>query len=164
LVVVPNALGQRGAAVLKDAAVRAKLSLVDSPLTNPFDEEAYRRAIAALVQARAEALYVGDQYENWTNRRVIVELAEKHRLPTIFAYGVQDSVQIGGLMTYSPDWENQFRIAARQIDQILKGTKPGDIPFYQAREFHLAINLKTARALDIEIPNSILAQADEVIE
>jgi putative tryptophan/tyrosine transport system substrate-binding protein len=164
LLIVPNALGQRGVAVLKDAADKAKLALVDSPLMNPFDEEAYRRAIASLVQAGAEAVYVGDQYENWTNRRVIVELAEKYRLATIFAYGVQDSVQIGGLMTYSPDWLDQFRQGARQIDQILKGTKPGDIPFYQARKYSLAINLKTAKTLGIEIPNSILAQADEVIE
>jgi putative tryptophan/tyrosine transport system substrate-binding protein len=116
------------------------------------------------VQAGTEAIYVGDQYENWSNRRVIVELAEKHRLPTIFAYGVEDSIQIGGLMTYSPDWLDQFRHGAQQIDQILKGTKAGDIPFYQSRKYTLAINLKTARALGIEIPNSILALADEVIE
>jgi putative ABC transport system substrate-binding protein len=164
LLIVPNPLGQRATALLKEGAQQIGLSLIDSPLASPFNENEYRRAITALVQNGAEAVYVGDQYENYSNRRVIIELANQHRLPSIFAYGLQDTVQIGGLMTYSPDWEDQFRQAAQQIDQILRGTSPGDIPFVQTRKFALGINLKTARALGIEIPNSILAQADEVIE
>jgi putative ABC transport system substrate-binding protein len=164
LLIVPNPLGHRATTLLREAAQRIGLSLIASPLASPFDEHAYRRAITALLRNGAEAVYVGDQYENYVHRRVIIELTNQHRLPSIFAFRLQDTVQIGGLITYSPDWDDQFRQAAQQIEQILRGTSPGDIPFVQARKFELGINLKTAKALGIEIPNSILAQADEVIE
>ena len=162
LLILPDSLGQRGTAVLKEAAEKIGLSLVDSRLASPLDDAAYRRAFATMVQGGAEAVYVAAQAQHVTNRRVIVELAEQHSLPAIFANPVY--VELGGLMAYSPDWADQFRHGAQQIDQILKGTMPGDIPFYQGRKFELMINLKTAKALGIEIPNSILAQADEVIE
>jgi putative ABC transport system substrate-binding protein len=162
LLIVPDSLGQRGTAVLKEAAEKIGLSLVDSGLASPLDDAAYRRAFATMVQGGAEAVYVPTQAQHVTNRRVIVELAEQHRLPAIFGNPVY--VELGGLMAYSPDWAEFFRHGAQQIDQILKGTMPGDIPFYQGRKFELMINLKTAKALGIEIPNSILAQADEVIE
>jgi putative ABC transport system substrate-binding protein len=162
LLIVPSSLGQRGTAVLKEAAEKIGLSLVDSRLASPLDDAAYRRAFATMAQAGAEAVYVAGQAEHVANRRVIVELAEQHSLPAIFANPAY--VEIGGLMAYSPDYADEFRHGAQQIDQILKGTKPGDIPFYQGRKFELIINLKTAKALGIEIPNSILAQADEVIE
>jgi putative ABC transport system substrate-binding protein len=164
LLIVPNPLGQRATTLLKEWAQQIGLSLIDSPLASPFNENTYRQAIAALVQSGAEAVYVGDQYENYANRRVIIELTNQHRLPSIFGFTLQESVQIGGLMTYSPDWDDELHQAAQQIDQILRGTSPGDIPFVQARKFELGINLKTAKALGLEIPTSLLAQADEVIE
>ena len=83
-------------------------------------------------------------------------------MPAIYPY--HDYVDVGGLMAYAADVPDIFLHAANEIAEILKGTKPGDIPFYQARKFNLVINLKTVKALGIEIPVSLLARADEVIE
>jgi putative ABC transport system substrate-binding protein len=154
--------GQHGVAVVKEAADKVGLLLVGSLLESPFDEATYRRAFAAIVREGAEAIYTGEQQENWTNRRLIVELADQHRLPAM--YSNNELVRMGGLMAYTADWPEVLRQAADQIDQIFKGAKPSDIPWYQSNTFHLAVNLKTAKTLGIEIPNSLLAQADEVIE
>jgi putative ABC transport system substrate-binding protein len=162
LLIVPNTYGQRGAAMVKEASEKIGVSLVDSQLASPFNEAAYRAAFATMVEERAEAVYVGSQYENWTNRQIIVDLAQRYRLPAI--YGTDAHVEVGGFMAYTPDWRDLWRHAADEVDQILKGTKLRDIPFYQGTKFHFAINLKTAKALGIEIPNSLLAQADEVVE
>ena len=89
-------------------------------------------------------------------------MAEEHRLPAIYAY--REYVELGGLMAYAVNLMDLFRHAADQIDQILKGANPGEIPFYQPTTFDLVINLKTAKALGIEMPPSLLARADEVIE
>jgi putative ABC transport system substrate-binding protein len=162
LLVTSETYGQRAAAMLKEASEKAGISLVGAPLASPFNEIAYRRAFVSMVQQSAEAIYVSDETENYANQRLIIELAQEHRLPAIYAYRV--ITQIGGLMSYEADLPDMFGHAADQIDQILKGTKPGDIPFYQARKFNLVINLKTAKALGIEIPTPLLAQADEVVE
>jgi putative tryptophan/tyrosine transport system substrate-binding protein len=162
LLIVPNLYGQRGAVMVKEVSEKIGVSLLDSQLASPFDETAYRRAFATMVQEHAEAVYVGNQVENWTSRRLIVDLAQQHGLPAIYAFF--RTVEIGGLISYTPDWDDVWRHTADQIDQVLKGTNAGDIPVYQARNFKLAINLKTAKALGIEIPTSLLAQADEVVE
>jgi putative ABC transport system substrate-binding protein len=162
LLVAPTLVGQHGAATLKEASTMQDISLVGSPLDSPFDEAAYRRAFAAMVQEGAEAVYVADQQESWPNLQLIVELAEKHRLPAIFP--MSEAVKMGGLMAYAIDYSDQYLHAAAAIDQIFRGTKPGDIPFYQATKFDLFINLKTAKALGIEISPNLLARADEVIE
>jgi putative ABC transport system substrate-binding protein len=162
LLVAPTPLGRRGATALKEVSQKEGIVLVGSPLDTPIDEIAYRRAFAAFVHERAEAVYLGDEAEHGPNSRLIVELAQNHGLPAIYPF--RGFVGIGGLMSYAADLPDLFLHAADQIDQILKGTKPGDIPFYQATKFNLGINLKTAKALGLEIPVSLLAQADEVIE
>ena len=162
LVVPPTLFGQRGTAILKEASERAGISPVLAPLDSPYDETVYRRAFAAMVQAGAEAVYVVGQIENWANRRLIVELAERHGVPAI--YISRGFVDIGGLMAYESDVADGFGHAADAVVQILKGTKPGDIPFYVVRKFNFVINLKTAKALNLDIPPTLLAQADEVIE
>ncbi|HEV2549201.1 MAG TPA: ABC transporter substrate-binding protein [Stellaceae bacterium] len=162
MLIVPTLIGRRGAVVLKEASDKIGVALVEVPLDSPFDEKAYRRAIATLVQEGAEAIYVSAQYENWTHQQLIVDLARRQGLPTIC--GTEGFAEMGGLMGYTPDWPDALRHAADQVDQILKGTKPGDIPVYQGTKFHFAINLKTAKVLGIGIPASLLAQADEVIE
>jgi putative ABC transport system substrate-binding protein len=162
LFVPPTLEGQRGTALLKEASEKAGISLVLAPLDSPYDETVYRRAFAAMVQEGAEAVYVGEQAENWANRRLIVELAERHGLPAIYFY--REFVDIGGLMAYETDVADRYRHAADAVVQILKGTKPGDIPFYVVRKFNFVINLKTAKALNLDIPPTLLAQADEVIE
>jgi ABC transporter substrate binding protein len=108
------------------------------------------------------ALIVSDQAEHFTNRRLIVELAEKQRLPAIYPY--RQYVELGGLMAYAIDLVRQYRRAADYIDQILKGANPGEIPVYQEDKFELVINVKAANAIGVTIPPALLLRADEVIE
>jgi putative ABC transport system substrate-binding protein len=155
--------GESIATVLKEAADKIGIAIVGSPLDEPVDETAYRGAFAEMVREGAEAIYVAPGTGAFfAHRQLIVGLLEKEGLPAIYPFSAY--VEIGGLMAYVADVPDVFLHAAHQIDQILKGTKPGDIPFYQARKFDLFINLKTAKALGLEMPNSLLAQADEVIE
>jgi ABC-type uncharacterized transport system substrate-binding protein len=110
----------------------------------------------------AEGLYVNDEPENLSNRRLIVELAAKGRLPTIYAY--RQLVEAGGLMAYGIDLSDLGHRIAYLADKILKGAKPGEIPIYQPTKFELSINLKTAKTLGIELPPLLVARADNVIE
>jgi putative ABC transport system substrate-binding protein len=96
------------------------------------------------------------------NREAIVELAARHRIPAI--YGSRDFVEAGGLMSYAVDYRALYARAATYVDRILKGAKPGDLPVEQATKLELVVNLKTAKALGITIPASILLRANEVIE
>jgi putative tryptophan/tyrosine transport system substrate-binding protein len=98
----------------------------------------------------------------FTERTRIADLALKHRLPT--ALGAREYVEAGGLFSYSVNFPDQFRRAASYVDRILKGTKPADLPVEQPTKFELIINLKTAKALGLTIPPSLLQRADQVIE
>jgi putative ABC transport system substrate-binding protein len=147
---------------LRMATQGAGIAMLGPPLDDPIQPPEYRRVIAAMLQQHADALIVGDISNNVTYRQLIVELAEANRLPAIYPY--RDHVQLGGLMAYAVDVDNLFRHAASQVDRILRGEKPGDMPYYQASTFELIINLKTAKALGVTIPQSLLARADEVIE
>jgi putative tryptophan/tyrosine transport system substrate-binding protein len=98
----------------------------------------------------------------FTERRQIAALAIAAQLPTLYAF--REHVEEGGLMSYSVNIRDNYRYAATFIDKILKGTRPGDLPIELPRELELAINLKTAKALGLTIPPSLLARADEVIE
>jgi ABC-type uncharacterized transport system substrate-binding protein len=114
------------------------------------------------LKAQADALYVvGDALVN-TNRTRIMTFSLSARLPTSFNSRV--FVQAGGLMSYGPNFSDQFRRTAEMVDKILRGTKPGDIPVEQPSRFELVINLTTAKALGLTIPESFLLRADEVIE
>ena len=115
-----------------------------------------------MEQDRADALLVSDENEHLTNRATIVELAAEGRIPTMYAY--REFVEVGGLMAYSIDLAEMYRRLANVIDKILRGANPGDIPFYRPDKFELSINLKTAKALGLEMPAMLLGRADEVIE
>ena len=114
------------------------------------------------LKGRAGALYVCVDPLLNTNRVRINTLAQGARLPTM--YGVREYVEAGGLVSYGPSMLNHYRRAADYVDKILRGTKPGDIPVEQPTKFDLVINLTTAKALGIEVPATLLARADEVIE
>jgi ABC-type uncharacterized transport system substrate-binding protein len=114
------------------------------------------------AKGRADALYVGAAPLVNANRVLIHTLSLSTQLPTV--YGIRGYVEAGGLMSYGPSITDLFRRAAEITDKILRGAKPADIPVEQPTKFELVINLKTAKALGIEIPGSLLARADEVIE
>jgi putative ABC transport system substrate-binding protein len=114
------------------------------------------------IKGRAEALYVPAEPLVNTNRIRINTLAQSARLPTMF--GFREYVEAGGLMSYGPNVPGLFRRAAEVVDKILRGTTPGDIPVEQPTTFELIINLKTAKALGLTVPQTLLARADEVIE
>jgi putative ABC transport system substrate-binding protein len=97
-----------------------------------------------------------------SERGRLVDLAAKNRLPVV--YTARESVDAGGLMAYGPSVPDLFRRSATYVDKILKGAKPGDLPIEQPTKFELIINLKTARALGLTIPPSLLQRADQVIE
>jgi putative ABC transport system substrate-binding protein len=96
------------------------------------------------------------------HRNEIIALAAKHRLPAVYPYSY--FVRGGGLISYGPDTVDQFRRAAGYVDRILKGEKPSDLPVQAPTKYELVINLKTAKALGLTVPPSVLARADEVIE
>ena len=98
----------------------------------------------------------------FTERRRLVDLAAKNRLPAVYSW--RDFVDVGGLMSYGPNLADLLRRAATYVDKILKGTKPGDLPVEQPTKFELVINLKAAKALGLTIPQSLLQRADEVIQ
>ena len=122
----------------------------------------YTDAFTVISRARAEALFVGPGPVAYTDRALIVDFATRARLPSIFAF--REAVELGGLMSYGVSLVDIFRRAAGYVDKILKGAKPGDLPVEQPTKFELVINLKTAKALGITVPPSLLARADEVIE
>jgi putative tryptophan/tyrosine transport system substrate-binding protein len=141
-------------------AASPKLNLEVVPLEIRRAED-----IASAFQAlkdRSEALYVCAEPLSVINRAQINTLALNARLPTI--YGVREAVEDGGLMSYGASFSDQFRHVADLVDKILRGTKPGDIPVEQPTKFELIINLTTAKALGLGIPQTLLATADEVIE
>ena len=117
---------------------------------------------AMLRKWRYDSTYVLDTGENYNNRKLLIEFAARGRLPAIFPGANQ--ANDGGLIAYSPKIADQFRGAAKFVDKILKGAKPGDLPIEQPTKFELVINMKTAKALGITIPPSILVRADRVIE
>ena len=114
------------------------------------------------LKGRADALYVCSDALLFTNRIRVNTLAQGARLPTMYLLG--EYVEAGGLMSYGPNLPHLYRRAAEFVDKILHGAKPADIPVEQPTKFDLIINLTTAKALDIEVPATLLALADEVIE
>jgi putative ABC transport system substrate-binding protein len=119
-------------------------------------------AFAAMTRKGVKALLVGSDAMFYVQRRRILELATKHRLPAI--HGGREAPEAGGLMSYGADFGALALRAAGLVDKILKGAKPADLPVEQPTKFEFVINLKTAKALGLTIPPAVLARADEVIE
>ena len=149
-------------AEIRENVLRNSVSVVGPPLERPTDEQEYERVFAALAQEGAEGLTVTDEPENLTHRTLIIKLAEKGRLPTIYPF--RQFVEAGGLMSYGVDVSDLGHRVADLADKILKGAKPGEIPIFQPTHFELIINLKTAKTLGIELPPLLVARADNVIE
>jgi putative ABC transport system substrate-binding protein len=114
------------------------------------------------VRERAQALFTGGGARLFRLRKRVVELAAKHRLPD--THYTAEFVEAGGLMSYAPNLPDMFRRAATYVDRILRGAKPGDLPIEQPARLDLVINLRTAKALGLKLPQSLLIRADRVIE
>jgi ABC-type uncharacterized transport system substrate-binding protein len=114
------------------------------------------------LKGRADAIYVVADPLVFSNRARIHTMAMAARLPAI--YNSREYVEMGGLMSYGPNFPDMFRRAADMVDKILRGVKPGDLPVEQPTQFDLVINLTTAKALSLDVPPTLLARADEVIE
>jgi putative ABC transport system substrate-binding protein len=138
-------------------ALGIELQSLETRSADEFDA-----AFAAMAQARAEALLVVPEAVFTLNQAHLLDLVAKHRMPSM--YGDRRNAEAGGLMSYAPSFPEQWRQAAAFVDQILKGAKPAELPIRQPTHFELVINLRTAKALGIEIPTSLLARADELIE
>src|SRR6266567_1711759 len=147
---------------LKDAEAAAKSLRLQVRRAEARGPEDLEKVFATIVHERPEALVLFASYMFQAHRLRIVELAARYRLPATFAD--RSFVEAGGLMSYGPDRKAISRQLASYVDRILKGAKPGDLPIEQPTKFELVINLKTAKALGLTIPPSLLARADEVVQ
>jgi putative ABC transport system substrate-binding protein len=120
------------------------------------------QALTAIVQSVAQMFLVLNDPFIFTHRKRIIEAAAKSRLPTI--YGFREFVDDGGLVSYGPNISDGYRRAAAYVDEVLRGAKPADLPVQAPTKYELVINLKTAKALGLDVPPTLLARADEVIE
>jgi putative ABC transport system substrate-binding protein len=166
--------------VLPNLSRVAILVRTGSPATQQFVQEAERATrtlrlelqvvemrnqneLGALVgNTRTDALLLAEDAVFTANRKQIADLALKHRVPT--AFGLSDMAKAGGLMSYGPHYGHLYRRAASYIHRILNGANPSDLPIEQPTEFEFVINLKTAKALGLTIPQSLLLRADHVIQ
>jgi len=154
-----GAVSAKQLAEVEDSAKVLGLNVIQIELLRRED---FQAQISLMRQGRADALYPLDNATNGQLRQLLTEFALQYRLPVI--YGSRQYVDAGGLMSYGMDTILNFRRAATYVDKILKGTKPADLPVERPTKLELLINMKTAKALGITIPNSILARADQVIE
>lgn len=146
------------AEMVRPAARALGLTLQSVEVRQPGDLEG---AFAAILRGRAQALFIAEDVVLFTHRRRVIDFAAKHRLPTMsLVRAVPDD---GGLMSYSVNFTDLWRRAAAYVDKILKGTRVGDLPVEQPTRYELVLNLRTAKALGLTIPQSVLVQADELI-
>jgi putative tryptophan/tyrosine transport system substrate-binding protein len=163
IAVLWNPTNPNNVARINHIQVAAKtLRLTLEPLVGAGDSQDLEKGFAAIVAARAEALIVESDRALLAHRAQIADFATRRRLPALYPY--REFVQAGGLVSYAPSYPAMFRRAATYVDKILKGAKPADLPVEQPTTFELVINLKTAKALGLKIPQSLLQRADEVIQ
>ncbi|MBR0693256.1 ABC transporter substrate-binding protein [Bradyrhizobium lablabi] len=150
-------------ASMQAAAEKAGIAVVGPFFLEDASEAEYRRVFALMSQEGADALFVDGSPELITKAQLIGDLAKKYQLPAIYPF--RSYVEDGdGLMAYGVDFVELFHQVARATDQILKGAKPGDVPYYRPTKFELVINHKAARDIGLLIREPLLARADEVIE
>jgi ABC-type uncharacterized transport system substrate-binding protein len=150
------------ALLLKEAKVAAGLVKVQLQLLEARAPGDFAGAFSAMTKERADGVIIITSSMFYAERRRIAKLAAESRVPAI--YGVKEFAEAGGLMTYGIDVHESFRRAATYVDKILKGAKPADLPVEQPTKFELVINLRTAKALGLTIPQSVLIRADELIQ
>jgi len=162
------------AAVIRDPAISAGIGLfgaiqsaapglgMDVTPVNARDESEMERAVAAFARSPNAGMIVTPSALANAHRDLIVTLAARYKLPAV--YYSRPFVAAGGLVSYAPDIMDQYRLSAGYVDRILRGEKPADLPVQAPTKYELTVNLKTAKALGLTVPPSLLARADEVIE
>ncbi len=160
--VLSNPANPSSAPILEATKTAARSLRVQLQMLEARGPDELGRAFAAMTRERPDALFVLGDGMFLLHRTRIVGFAAKQRLPTTF--GGREDVDAGGLMSYAASGRDNFRRAATYVDKILKGAKPGDLPIERPTKFELVINLKTAKALGLTIPQSLLLRADEVIQ
>jgi putative tryptophan/tyrosine transport system substrate-binding protein len=157
-----NAANQANTLVWRDVEATARalgLTLHSQPVHEPKDLEA---AFAAITQEHPDGLLVLSDALLYQYKSQIADFTDRKKLPAVFPF--RQFAELGGLMAYGPNLANMFRVGANYVDKTLKGAKPADLPIEQPTKFDFVINLKTAKTFGLEIPSSLLARADEVIE
>ena len=160
IVRVPN-LPSAAAEFASLQAVARYIGMEITPL-NIRDPGQIERAVAAFARSANSGLILPPSASGSVHRNLIITLAARYKLPAVYTY--RFAVTEGGLISYGPDAVDQFRRAAGYVDRILKGEKPGDLPVEAPTKYELVINLKTAEALGLDVPTTLLARADELIE
>ena len=147
---------------LQSARKGAQMLHVSLAIYEVHDTTTLDAAFVTLTNVRPDALMIPADTFLVSQRSRIAQFAIENKLPSVYSF--REYIEAGGLIAYTPNYNDLFRRAASYVDKILKGAKPGDLPIEQPRGFHLFINLKTARALGLTVPPRLLAGADEVIE
>ncbi len=160
--VLLNPAGRGSAVFLKETQAAAQVLALKLQVLEVQSPNELEGAFATMTRERAGALLVLPHPFIFAHSRRIADLAAKSRLPAVYPF--RESVEAGGLMAYSANAPDMFRRAATYVDKILKGAKPADLPVEQPTKFELLINLKTARVLGLEMPQSLLIRADQVIQ
>ena len=154
---IASGIGQFAAVQTVAPSLGVELTPVDAR-----DAPEIERAVAAFARSGDSGLIVTPSPVASRHRELITALAARHKLPAVYAFRFY--VTAGGLISYGPDTIDQYRRAAAYVDRILKGEKPADLPVQAPTKYELVVNLKTAKALGLTVPDSLLARADEVIE
>jgi putative ABC transport system substrate-binding protein len=157
-----NAASPARAPVIKDLRIAAGSLGIQLQLVEAEHPDDFNAVFARITRERAEALVVAADSMFIIHRARLAHLAARNRLPAM--YGIREHAETGGLMSYGPSSIANYRRSAFFVDKILKGVPPGDLPVEQPSEFELVINLKTAKALGLTIPPSLLTRADQVLE
>ena len=160
--VLTNPTNAAHPAFVREAQIAARAFGVQAQVSEARTPDQLDAAFATMTRERAAALFVLSDSVFYGQRRRIVDLAATSRLPAM--YSQKEFVDAGGLISYGANLPDMYRRSAAHVDKILKGTKPGDIPVEQPTTFELVINMKTAKALGLTIPQALLLRADEVIQ
>jgi ABC-type uncharacterized transport system substrate-binding protein len=147
---------------LREVNTAARVLGVQLQVLEARGPDQFEPAFVSMVRGQAAALLTLTDSMFWLHRRRLAELEARHRLPTM--HDLREFVEAGSQMSYGPDLADLFRRAATYVDKILKGTKPADLPVEEPTKFDFVINLKTAKALGLTVPQSLLQRADQVIE
>jgi putative ABC transport system substrate-binding protein len=160
--ILSNPANPTHALAISNVKVAAQALGVELQLVEGRDPSEFDGAFAAMTKERVRAILVLPDGLFYLHRTRLADLAVENRLPSM--HGLRENVEAGGLMSYGPNSLDNFGRAATFVDKIFKGTVPADLPLEQPTKYELVINLKTAKALGLGVPPSLLARADEIIE